>query len=314
MPRTRRHELGVGILVLVAAGLLAWMALEVGALRGLGRFVRVSASLDDAAGLATGAQVKVNGVDVGRVDRMAIEGDHAVIDMELRVDAGLRRDARVAVRARSVLGEKYVELLPGSPDAPLLVDGDRLDVLPPPVEIDQLVNQLGPLLSSVDPAAVERTVGALDQALTSDPQRIERMVTDLETILRNGAEASAALPGLVEDTRGTLATVRATAAEARPVIARADRVVAQLESATTDLDGTRAEADALLAETRTLVQRGSALAGRLDDNGDRIEQILANIEEIDKWELRRLLREEGIVVRLRSREVVESEEPADTPE
>ena len=40
---------------------------------------------------------------------------------------------------------------------------------------------------------------------------------------------------------------------------------------------------------------------------ERLDRILANVEEIDKWELRRLLREEGIVVRLRPQEVVEDD-------
>ncbi|MFM2244644.1 MAG: hypothetical protein RL071_718, partial [Pseudomonadota bacterium] len=35
MARSRKHEIGVGILVVVAVGLLAVMSLQVGALRGL---------------------------------------------------------------------------------------------------------------------------------------------------------------------------------------------------------------------------------------------------------------------------------------
>ncbi len=311
MARNRRHELGVGVLVLVAAGLLAWMALQVGAMQGLGRFVHATARLDDAAGLTEGAEVKVAGVAIGRVDSLRVEDGKAVLALAIRQDAGIHGDARVAVRARSVLGEKYVEIVGGSAAAPLLEEGDTLAVIAPPLEIDQLVNRLGPILDAVDPAAVSRSVAALDDALSSDPDRVERMVGDLERLLHNTAVASDDLPGIVDDTRATLSQVRAAASEARPVIARADAVVEELEAASGDLAASRAQLDGLIGDARRAVQGSQGIIDRLDANGDRIEGILDNLEEIDKWELRRLLREEGILVRLHKHQVVEEDAPAE---
>jgi alpha-ketoglutarate-dependent taurine dioxygenase len=40
---------------------------------------------------------------------------------------------------------------------------------------------------------------------------------------------------------------------------------------------------------------------------DSIETVLANLSEIDKWELRRLLREEGILVRFKENQVEETD-------
>ena len=297
----------MGVLVLVALGLLAYMALQVGALRGFGDKVKVQARLDDAAGLAEGAMVKVAGIDIGRVDSLAIEHDQAVVSMSLDPAAAVRRDAIVKVRARSVLGEKYVEVVPISRDAALAQDGDELQGARTPVEIDQLVNDLGPLVGAMDPKVLERSLSVLTEALDEDPERLARMLEDAEVLLDNGATASAELPGLVQETRVTLQSVRRVADQAGPVIARADRVVAQLETGTADLDTTRAEVDALLVETRQVVDDGGKLVGRLEARGDQLERILDNVEEIDKWELRRLLREEGIVVRLKSKEVVEDE-------
>lgn len=311
MSKSHRHELGVGVLVLGAALLLAWMALQVGALRGLGKSVQATVHMDDAAGLAEGGVIKVAGVDVGRISAMGIEEGQAVLTLDIKESAGIRKDARVQVRARSVLGEKFLELQPGTRDAPLLEDGDELAHGRPPVEIDQLVNELAPLVEAVDPQVIEGTLGVLQDALQDDPERVKRMLDDLEVTLDGAAAASAELPALVAETRTTLASVRRVADEARPVIARADRITTELEQASRGLEGTRAELDGLLSDSRQVVQDGGELVQRLEARGDSLERILDNLEEIDKWELRRLLREEGIVVRLKAKEV---QEPAEEGE
>ena len=123
MSRTRTREIGVGALLVASLGLLAWMSIQVGALQGMGPAVAVSATLDDAAGLTEGAEVKVAGVAVGVVTRLTVDHDVAVVDFEVRESAGLRRDAIVQVRARSLLGEKYLDVSPQGRDAALLRDG-----------------------------------------------------------------------------------------------------------------------------------------------------------------------------------------------
>jgi hypothetical protein len=44
----------------------------------------------------------------------------------------------------------------------------------------------------------------------------------------------------------------------------------------------------------------------MDGVGEDLKQILTNFRDFDRWELRRLLREEGILIRLRPDEVVPS--------
>ena len=70
MGRSRKHEIGVGILVLVAGGFLAYMSMQVGALRSLGDEVQVTVELADAAGLSDGAAVRIAGVQIGQVMSM----------------------------------------------------------------------------------------------------------------------------------------------------------------------------------------------------------------------------------------------------
>ncbi len=306
MPRSRRHEIGVGLLLIAALALLGWMSLQVGALAGFGDTLTVRARLPDAAGLTEGAAVKIAGVEVGRVRSLRVEGGVAVAELAIARDAGVGEDVAAQVRARSVLGEKYLALIPGSPDAPPLADGATITRVRGQTEIDELVNMLGALLRGVDPEEVNRGLAALNRALEEDPERLGHMLDDLSVILDHAAEASAELPALARQSREAASRVARLADRAGPTLDHADAVLDRLDAATADLPETAGEVRQLVGETRDTVEELRGTLGdarrvvrRIDAHGAEIDAILDNLSEIDKEELRRLLREEGILVRLR---------------
>ena len=299
MNASRKQEIGVGILVLVAAVLLAVMSIKVGALAQVGDQLRVTVVLSDAAGLTEGAAVRVAGVQVGQVNGMGVDHDKARLDVTLSQDAGLRTDAKLQVRARSILGEKYLELTPQSKDAPLIADGAELSVPTPQTEIDELVNSLGPLVSAMDAEAMHLAMERLGQALEDDPDQIARMLQNVDTILNSGAAASGDLDGMMSDTRETLGTLNQMVKDARPMLAKTDTVMGRIDSATEGLPKISEDVEVMVSDARAMVKDSHALLKRLEGSMDDMETVLENMSEIDKWELRRLLREEGILVRLK---------------
>jgi phospholipid/cholesterol/gamma-HCH transport system substrate-binding protein len=305
MARSRKHEVGVGILVLVASGLLAYMSMQVGALTNLGDEVSVTVEMEDAAGLSDGAAVRIAGVQVGKVVRMGVTHDKAIVTMSVQKDALVREDAIVQVRARSILGEKYLQITPRSESTRLLTDGDKLTVLRSQTEIDELVNSLGPIVEAVDAEAVGASMDRLAQALQDDPDRLARMLQDLDTIIKNGAEASQDLPVAVRESRATLQQIRAAAQETRPLLARSDRILTRMDSASEDLPDITKDVKLLVTDTRALVKDSRATLERIERISGDMEIVMKNMTEIDKWELRRLLREEGILLRLKRSKVQE---------
>ena len=299
MNASRKQEIGVGILVLVAAVLLAVMSIKVGALAQVGDQIRVTVVLSDAAGLTEGAAVRVAGVQVGQVNGMGVDHDKARLDVSLSESAGLRADAKLQVRARSILGEKYLEITPQSTDAPLIADGTELSVPTPQTEIDELVNSLGPLVSAMDAEAMYLAMERLGDALEKDPDQIARMLQNVDTILSNGASASGDLDGMMSDTRETLSTLNKMVKDARPMLAKTDKVMGRIDSATEGLPKISEDVEVMVSDAREMVKDSHALLKRLEGSMDDMETVLENMSEIDKWELRRLLREEGILVRLK---------------
>ncbi len=302
---TRGQEIGVGVLVSGALALFTWMALSVGALSDGGERVRVSATLTDAAGLDAGASVRIAGVEVGRVQSLSVEFNRARLWMLVDTAAGVRSDVTVLVRARSLLGEKYVELVPHSPDAPPLQEGDELAAPTGQIEMDEMVARVTPLLEAVDPEALARVLRALDLAIADDPDRPRRILVEVERAAQGAAVAAEAAPALVADARSTLSSVRRVSDAALPAVRHAD---ATLLAAQERIDAIPPEQlRMMMSEVEAAVKDGRLVVERLEGGGDRIDRVLTNLEGIDKWELRRLLREEGIVIRLRPQKVVPDE-------
>jgi phospholipid/cholesterol/gamma-HCH transport system substrate-binding protein len=292
-----RHEIGVGVLVIVAGGLLTFLALEAGAIRRLGdESIHVSAIMPDVAGLSEGAAVSVAGVPIGRVDKMLVDFDRAKLQISLDLDAGIRSDAKVALRARSVLGEKYVEIVPQTRDAPLLADGGVLTADVQSLEIDQLVTRMGPLLDAVDPEAVRGLIASMQGAVADDPERPKRMLVDAETVMHNLAVASAELPALVSEAHATLKSVRQTADEARPILQRMDGTVARLDSLVASVPPT--QVPALLDEIAAALKDGRAMLVKLDAATGGVTQLLDKANGITRSDVLQVTQEEGVYIRL----------------
>ena len=119
--QVRWLQLKVGLVILVAiAGILvAIMNLNEG--MGLfGRHATFRALVEDSHGIKVGAPVRLSGVDTGNITRIAIDSSSGKVSLTFTVNNDirplLRRDAAVLIRPMGLLGDKYLELLPGTAD------------------------------------------------------------------------------------------------------------------------------------------------------------------------------------------------------
>ncbi len=294
MAGSARQKIGVLALLAVAAVVLMWLSYKVGAFSGLSGVDRYELVMDDAAGVQTGAHVAIAGVPVGKVERLAVRGGQAVLTLALRKGTDVRADATALVRSRSVLGEKFVQLRPGQ--GAELPAGGQVALASEQYEIDQMVAQIGPLLSAIEPEQLAAAVDAITQPLADDPERVERLLGDAEAILADGRTAAAELPALVGRLERTLD--------------RADRALGDLEGIASDLKAPVGKVDALvddasaaIADARGALSKADAALDTFDGIAPELQTLVRNFSEIDKWELRRLLREEGILIRLKAQEV-----------
>src|SRR3712207_5230448 len=90
---------------------------------------RVDVAFPEATQLGEYADVRTAGVSVGKVrtKRLDPDGNRTIVTIELdRRFSPLRSNARAILRQKTLLGETYVELTPGTKDAPAIPEDGRL--------------------------------------------------------------------------------------------------------------------------------------------------------------------------------------------
>ncbi len=314
MSRNARNEVLVGGLLIVAAGVFVWLAIQIGAMQGLEKTLRVTVRFDDAAGLVPDSAVKVAGVAVGSVESIVVDHDAAVATLELRTSAGLRKDARAEIRSRSLLGEKYLALSPQSRDAALLADGDTIDDVRQSMELDQIIASFGPLVANVnseDVAAIVKSAAAMTTALETDvPEAVsaaKRLIVRLEELgdLIPGLKAD--VPAITRDLRELTASVEATMTKADGLIDELRAITADVDAVMHDVPDVVKSAKKITADLEPGIDDLARAMERSDELVTKLDTLAGRLEGLDKAEIRRILREEGVLVRLKPLSQTEKE-------
>jgi phospholipid/cholesterol/gamma-HCH transport system substrate-binding protein len=136
-------EAKVGIFVLFGVALLVVMSLKLGGIRfGRAQGYTLTVDFDSAAGLDKGGSVRVAGVEVGRVKEIQLKNNKAHLILQINPGIKIGKDFTAVLTAKGLLGEKYLELIPGSPNAPPLQNGEAITRTTTYVDMDRLITTL----------------------------------------------------------------------------------------------------------------------------------------------------------------------------
>ena len=106
---------------------------------------RIKVDFPEAATLVAEADVRLAGVNVGKVKKKTLvkKGARTQVELEIQTQyAPIPKDTRAILRQKTLLGETYVELAPGNPKSGMLADGGQLPnkQVEPTVELDEIFN------------------------------------------------------------------------------------------------------------------------------------------------------------------------------
>jgi phospholipid/cholesterol/gamma-HCH transport system substrate-binding protein len=183
-------EAKVGILVLVGIILLFFMSFRISRLERL-KGEAYTALFPSVSGLVVNANVEVAGVPVGRVEKIGLEKGMAKVWMKIG-QAELHQDAAASVKTHGVLGDKYIEIKPGSPDAPLLPPGAAITNVQSAPDMDQV-------FASLESAA--RGMADLGKSL-QEAIGGEKGRNAIKEVVANLQDASAGLKEMVQQNKG----------------------------------------------------------------------------------------------------------------
>ena len=146
---------------------------------GAGSTIRLHARMDDAFGLSEGTGVTMRGVDIGTVHSSRLGRDGAEIELVVRGDAKIPRDAFMQVTMATMAGIQSVDIVPTHANGPFLRDGDRIDAPADkqPQQMDTVISQAATVLKSMQTGTLSSLVGELNDAF-SDPDALAKLVSN----------------------------------------------------------------------------------------------------------------------------------------
>jgi phospholipid/cholesterol/gamma-HCH transport system substrate-binding protein len=147
-----RTEIIVGLFVVVGIACLGYLAIKLGKLEVFGASgYTVFGDFPSVAGLKVGDPVEIAGVRVGRVESMGLADDRARVILRLSDGVQLQEDVIASVRARGLIGDKFVLITPGASEK-IIAPGGRIRETDSPPDIPDLIGKIvgGDLISRGD--------------------------------------------------------------------------------------------------------------------------------------------------------------------
>ena len=240
--------------------ILAIVAFAVGLFRGSFTETVPVTVISQRAGLVMNPDAKVAmlGVQVGKVASIEERPDGQAA-IHLAMDPSqlhlIPANVLVDVTSSTVFGAKSVQLVPPAEPSPTaMYRGQVLDTQHVTVEINTVFEQLTSVLSKIEPAKLNETLGAIASAVNGRGTKIGQTLSDLDSFL---AKLEADLPNLSHDIAVTPTVVNAYADAAPDLIktaGNATRISQTIVDEQHDLD-------ALLVSATGLADIGNDVVG-----------------------------------------------------
>ncbi len=135
-------ELAVGLFVLAGIVCLGYLAIRLGKMEVVGvKGYELHAVFSNSGGVKEGTSIMIAGVEVGRVKKITLENYQAKITLSLPRDLPIQEDAIASIKTKGLVGEKYIEIIPGGSEK-FLSPGDKIRETQPSVDLEELISKL----------------------------------------------------------------------------------------------------------------------------------------------------------------------------
>jgi phospholipid/cholesterol/gamma-HCH transport system substrate-binding protein len=256
MKTTTSNNFRLGIFVAAGTAVLVMALYLIGSNRSIfSNTIKISSQFYNVNGLMAGNNVRYAGIDIGTVDKIMIENDSSVnvyMVIEKKHAGFIRKNAVASVGTDGLMGNKLININPGSRTAPLIQNGDVIASLRP-VENDEMIRTLN-------------TTNENLEAITNDLRNFTSRLNKDKGILK-----------LIEDSVSA-ENIRLTLEAIRKAAMNANDITLQLNRLATGLNNGEGLAGALLKDTIMSFELKAALRN-LEQATDSINKISADMSD-----------------------------------
>ena len=302
--RNRSSEIWVGIFVVIGIVLLAAMTLKVEKFQfGKEKGYLLNVYFDSATGLDRNSPVRIAGVRVGNVERMDLEQGKARVTFRLPFNILLYKDAKAYVKTEGFLGEKYVEVTPGTSTYPKMEPNGVIEQGASQADLEQFLSNMSGIREDI-----KDVVKPLEEVLkVVDTRKVKGMIDNFSDFsgqltgianeskkaFQKGTEAFSRLEEIGEGvkrgegTLGKLVTDDTIYEEAKKTIEVAKEAVETVKNAA---ESAKETVD-MLKDVSERIERGEGTLGKLikdeslyQEAKETIQSVKGIAEKVEKGE------------------------------
>ncbi len=259
-------ERKVGLFFLVALIGIAFLIMKTGQFQFFkkGEVYTLQAVLNTATGLDKDSDIRLAGVRIGKVLSVKLKDGKAVITMEIDKDVQLQEGSRVKVVSKGILGDKYLEILPGSKEGQ--IGAGEMLASEKAVSMDDIMDVVYSVATDIKKitTSLSRTVGT-----SKGEEQIANILDSMEKITADLREITTRNKGNFTDSIDNIKSFTGDLKKDIPVLAK------KLDALSTHLDEVVMENRGNLKSTLANAKEGTQ---KLSDSLDYIESIAKKID------------------------------------
>ena len=198
-------ETRLGIFVALTM-IVAFLLLEmVGGLEHFKRGLRLHALFNTVQELKVGDPVKLAGVQIGRVEKIAFAENKVKVSVKFDRTAAVKTDSQATIKFAGLMGQNFVALNFGSPGAPLAADGAILSSIEQPdfsammAKLDNVATGVENLTKSFTGDKIDNLLGPMMDFFKQNQEPLATTITNLKSISTQISEGKGTVGKLIYD-------------------------------------------------------------------------------------------------------------------
>ncbi|MGC8684743.1 MAG: MlaD family protein [bacterium] len=283
----------VGIFIVAVLLLLFWITFKIssGTIFGKLKGYKLTAVFDSAQGLNTKTRVYLAGIQIGYVEDIRLQDDKALVVLRIMPDVKIEENAKAVIRTKGLLGEKYIEIVPGKQEAEVIPPGGQITFTESPPDFEELMNKLNSIASDVKSVTqslnevfggsqgernikdmvdnLNRTIVHMDRLITTTNSNLNKTFDSVDVFAQalreNGPDILANLARISEELHEIIAENKKSVSQTMENIDKAskklDETLANLQVITNNLKEGKGTIGKLLSDKKTEEQVTKTISG-----------------------------------------------------
>jgi len=235
MKNTLETRLGMFVALIVIGAF--FIMFIVGGFDRFQRGVHLYALFNNVQELKIGDRVKMAGVEVGKVEAVALTTNKVKVTMKLYANTGVKTDTTATIKFAGLMGQNFVSLDFGSPAAPLATDNTILTSIEQPdlsaimQKLDNVASGVENLTKSFTGDKIDNLLGPMTDFLKQNTGPLTTTFANIRSISSQIAEGKGTVGRLIFDEAlfnsalTTVSNLQSTSDEIKITIADARKVI-----------------------------------------------------------------------------------------